>query len=434
MRKLLEIAKKYADSAEIFHLTDNKNELQFENYQVSKITSSMQGGYALRIIKDGFIGTGYTKNLLERERLVKDTMASLQGRMKADFSFPQSGNFIKLETYSPSIENLSSQQILQGLEESIAYVQQRTDGQFNIYTGVETQDLHLVNSNGLDVEQRSSSFYNYSLLMFPKSWASTNMFSVTHDYQAPNKKQLELMIELYNKGQKEVKIKSGSMPVIFHPFSLFVLLWRLLAATSAKSVFEDISPLKNRVGEQIFDQQLTIIDDPHASGNPKARAFDDEGVATKLFTLIENGRLNGFYNNLEYAKRLSCNPTGHGMRQSIWGGDAITLPPLPTLANLSIAPGTTSFEQMVRGIRKGIIILGALGAHSGNIPNGDFSVGINPGLYIEDGEIVGRVKDGMIAGNIYDVMKNISAIENETHSTPRGRFPAITFEDVKFSG
>lgn len=48
---------------------------------------------------------------------------------------------------------------------------------------------------------------------------------------------------------------------------------------------------------------------------------------------------------------------------------------------------------------------GALGAHSGNIPNGDFSIGLSPGLYVENGEIVGHVKDSMVAGNIYEVMK-----------------------------
>ena len=115
------------------------------------------------------------------------------------------------------------------------------------------------------------------------------------------------------------------------------------------------------------------------------------------------------------------------------GGDVVSNKPAPTLANLTIAPGNDSLGDMIKNIKRGILLLGALGAHSGNIQNGDFSIGINPGLYIENGEIVGRVKDGMLAGNIYDVMKRVTAIEDKLHITHSGIFPAIAFDDVKFS-
>lgn len=68
-----------------------------------------------------------------------------------------------------------------------------------------------------------------------------------------------------------------------------------------------------------------------------------------------------------------------------------------------------------------------------NAINGDFSIGLNPDLYIEDGEIVGRIKHEMVAGNIYDIMKRVSLIEDRIHRTKAGGFPAICFDDVKFS-
>ena len=54
-------------------------------------------------------------------------------------------------------------------------------------------------------------------------------------------------------------------------------------------------------------------------------------------------------------------------------------------------------------------------------------------LYIEDGEIKGRVREGMVAGNIYDIMKKVASIENGVHWTHDGRFPAVCFDDIKFS-
>ena len=71
-----------------------------------------------------------------------------------------------------------------------------------------------------------------------------------------------------------------------------------------------------------------------------------------------------------------------------------------------------------------------MGAHSGNIPNGDFSVGVCPAFYVENGEIIGRVKDAMVAGNVYETLKNIVAIEDTVHDCWSGRFPAILCDNV----
>jgi len=79
---------------------------------------------------------------------------------------------------------------------------------------------------------------------------------------------------------------------------------------------------------------------------------------------------------------------------------------------------------------RGLIVCGALGAHSGNIPNGDFSVGLSPGLYVEKGEIAGRIKDAMITGNIYDMMQKVIGIEDRVHAANTGFYPAILFDDV----
>ena len=95
-----------------------------------------------------------------------------------------------------------------------------------------------------------------------------------------------------------------------------------------------------------------------------------------------------------------------------------------------IEPGAQSFDEMVHSVDRGIIIAEALGGHSGNIPNGDFSIGVSPALYIEKGEIIGHVKDVMAAGNIYSTLNNIVAVENTLHPSPGGNFPALLFDNI----
>jgi len=74
-----------------------------------------------------------------------------------------------------------------------------------------------------------------------------------------------------------------------------------------------------------------------------------------------------------------------------------------------------------------------MGAHSGNLLHGDYSVGLAPGLWVENGEIVGVVKDSMMAGNVYEDMKNVLAVGDTVQDAPMGRFPALLLDNVSFS-
>ena len=114
----------------------------------------------------------------------------------------------------------------------------------------------------------------------------------------------------------------------------------------------------------------------------------------------------------------------------MWGGETISHKPEPSLQHLLIEPGDLTFGEMIKSIDRGIIVGEALGAHSGNIPNGDYSIGLSPGLYVERGEIVGHVKDAMVAGNIYETLKNVVSIEDAQHFGPSGRYPAILIDNV----
>jgi len=238
---------------------------------------------------------------------------------------------------------------------------------------------------------------------------------------------------MYNDSSKVVTIPGGKMKVLFMPGSMYTLLWRLHSGTSAKSIYEDISPIKNDIGKQIVSEAVTFYDDPLDAEGSAARSFDDEGVPTKKMNIIEKGVLKNFFYDLNYAKKLGAQSTGHGYRSSMWGGDTITMKPGPRLQHPRIEPGEKSFEELVAMMDKGIILDGAMGAHSGNIPNGDYSVGVSPGLYVEKGEIVGRVKDVMVAGNVYDTLKKVVAIENKLHTCWGGRMPAILFDSISVS-
>jgi PmbA protein len=427
------MACKKADSAEVYFMSSEEHDIRFENHLLIDIGNRVQSGYCLRLIKDGFIGTSYTKNLTDREALLERALESLIGGIHAGFSFPVSRLPGDLKSYDQKIRELTSQEVINGLKKISDYFRENSYGQLNIDAGYGSNHIRIINSNGQDVTHRSSLYYTCPMILFPNSYASIKYLFFSTGFNEIPEVKFDTMRFLFSKARPEVSPKSGSTRVIFSPHTLFTLMWRISEAASAKSVFENISPIKDRVGQRIFSEELAIKDNPRIVGDPFARSFDDEGTLTSKFTLIERGVLKGFFNNLDYADKLKTGPTGHGYKSDMWGGEAITLSPMPKLSNLHIEPGSSSFEDMIAGVNRGVLVMGALGAHSGNIVNGDFSIGLNPGLYIENGEITGRIKNGMVAGNIYDIMKRVSSIEDKVHQTKGGNFPYICFDDVKFS-
>ncbi|HLE11364.1 MAG TPA: TldD/PmbA family protein [Bacteriovoracaceae bacterium] len=433
MEKLLALAKKHSDSAEVFKNSYESNSVQIENYALSEIKNKIQTGYCLRIIKDGKIGTSYTKNLLDREAMIKNALESLAGEVKADFSFPENHNPKKFNDYDPEISTISIEKVLDNSKNVVNFMKGKATGQFNMYTSYGVSKTEIRNSNGLNVSRENSYHANIPMLLFPGTYANIHEAFMTNGFNKVNTDDLSQMIGLYNRGQKEISPPAEKMSIIFAPPTLYALMWRFTEATSARNIYQKVSPVKDKIGEKIFSEKLTIIDNPHNEKNLVPCSFDDEGVPTNKLTLVENGVLKSFYNDLNYAGKLKVKPTGHGYKNAAWGGETVSLKPNPSLQHLQILPGNISLEKMISGIKRGVLLCGSLGAHSGNIINGDFSLGINPGLYIENGEIVGRIKDGMISGNIYDVMKRVSFVENKLHYSDEYAYPHICFDDIKVS-
>jgi PmbA protein len=271
----------------------------------------------------------------------------------------------------------------------------------------------------------------YAGCVFPGSATGIWRISLSKKSERMPDELLDQIVDVYKRSQDVVEPKGGKMKVMFMPNSMLALNWRILSATSSKSVYEKISPLEGKVGEKVFDESVTITDEPLDDRRPGARAFDDEGVACSPLTIVDKGVLKGFYYDLHYASRLGAKPTGHGYKSAQWGGDPISLKPVPSLSHMSISPGRKSFWELVKLMDRGVIMEGALGAHSGNIPNGDYSVGTNPGLYVENGEIVGRLKGTMVAGNIYETLNHVVGVgDTQYHSSFGGWVPSVLVDDV----
>lgn len=430
--KLIKAVKRKVDKAEVYYYRANINSVQYENGKLSQLEGSIQSGYSLRIIKNRRLGFAYTKNLISPQALINSALESLKANNLTDLDFPATKKVQRIDTYNSAIEKVDCEKVVRECKRITSLIQEEVKAKIDVSAVFGVVEINIFNTNGANLRSRSSFYRLLCNIILPDTAAGFYHSHFDKTFSKVPQKEIQKLISIYKKALPERKLESGRMKVLFLPETLYTFLWRLASGTNGANIYYKKSPLVNKIGEKIFSEKLTIYDDPLNDRYPLARAFDDEGTPTRRLVIVEKGILKNHYYDLYFADKMKNNSTGNGYKGTMWGGEFASLKPNPQLEHIIIEPGTKSLEELIGLMDKGLIVAGVLGAHSGNIPNGDFSVGIAPGLYVEKGNILGRVKNTMIAGNIYEIMKNVVEVENRLH--PVFMFgkalPAILFDDL----
>ena len=424
MKNLLQAAQPSFDQVETYRVKEESTRMQFQNSALQSIDNNIQAAVSLRGIKNNELGFAYTRNLRSNEELIANAQKSMLGKVVAEYQFPHSPLVEALDSYDPDIEMLESDQIAAECQRLSRYIKSSTDADIEIYAAKDITSIELMNSNGTNLTHKMSIYYLYFSMVYPGSASGLSYFIHGKTFKECEHEVLDRLIARYEAGNKIVQPISGAMQVLFMPQTMYALTWRLALGTSSKSYFEKVTPIGEKLGTRIFDHQLTFVTDPLDERFPGCRPFDDEGVVCHRHALINKGVFEKRFNDLNYAAKLNEKPTGHGFRGSI------TSLPTPSLQYMHLHAGHESLANMIKGVKKGVILESILGAHSGNLANGDFSIGVSPALYIEDGEIKGRLKECMVSGNIYKLLRKIDALEDTVHPTGSGFMPAMLLDNI----
>jgi PmbA protein len=196
------------------------------------------------------------------------------------------------------------------------------------------------------------------------------------------------------------KIASAKVPVIYHPRVSRSLLGHLAGAINGSSVARGTTFLKDKLGQRIFPDAITIVDDPLRPRGLRSRPFDAEGLATERRNIVENGRLTTWIMDLRSARQLDMESSGHASRGT-------SSPPSPSPSNLYLEPGPLSPEDLIAGIESGFYITELIGFGVDGL-TGDYSRGAS-GQWIENGEFAYPVSEVTVAGNLANMFANITA-------------------------
>lgn len=218
--------------------------------------------------------------------------------------------------------------------------------------------------------------------------------------------------------------KTGACPVLYDERISSSLIGHLVSAFNGAMIARGSSWLRDRLGEQVLPEGLSLIEDPHRRRVPGSRPFDAEGLRTMRRTLVENGVLTGWTLDLATARKLGMESTANAAR----GPSA---PPSPSVSNLALTQGDQSREDLMRQMGTGLLITSMIGSTI-NPNTGDYSRGAS-GFWVENGEIAYPVNEITVAGNLREFLRRMTpANDARTHL---GRVvPSLLVEGLTLAG
>jgi len=247
---------------------------------------------------------------------------------------------------------------------------------------------------------------------------------------------MDRVIEDFRQAKQSATIDSGRKTVIFTPRAMAELFQFLRVGVDGKNVEKGISPIREKLGEVILDDRITILENGALPGGLATAPFDDEGIAIRGKPIVECGVLRNFITDLTSAVNLHNVSTGNGFRFNRFTGvQDYEMTPMPKPTNWILEPGDTPYNDLIAGVKNGVLIDQMMGLFTSNFLAGDFSGNLDLGYKIKDGELVGRIKNAMVAGNLYHLLNdNLIGISKETESAISNGgtavFPYVCIKDV----
>lgn len=421
--QLLELAAKSgAEAAEVYQSRSLSKPVFFEANRLKQLESAQAEGTALRLWKEGRPGLAVAYGPVEPKALVERAIAL------SDLNEPEPIELVaaSIASYPDEGKAVSVDRLVVWGKEAIALIR---DAYPEVLVSAEweceVETTRLVNSHGLDRQHSDTTLSCY----LGAEWVRGDDFLSVSDGQTqrdrldPAALAQQILLRL-DWAQENVAPPTGRVPVLFTAKAADMLWGTVQAALNGKMVVEGASPWSERLGSKVIADILTLSQQPDRG--PFSCPFDDEGTPTRLLTFIRNGTLQLFYADITTGRQLGSGTTGNGIRPGLGSY------PTPGLFNLSIEPGSGSMLDLIAQIDDGLVVDQILGGGPGI--SGDFSVNVDLGYRVQQGKIVGRVKDTMVAGNVYTALKQILALGGDADWNGNCYTPSLIVEGLSVTG
>ena len=410
MEEILEAARKVADAADLFWVESRSVPVAFETNRLKHMQTKEARGVGLRIIKDGRIGFSATNKVEDVEGIVSRAVEVAPYGAKAAFGLPSSAEHPEVPTFDPAVPQVPIEKMVELSQEMVeGILEGHPEVLCDAGASQSVVKVRIMNSEGVDASYEKTVF---SIGLSGTLVRGTDMLFVGDGESScrPIEDASEIVARVRGQldmAKQEAEVTTGRFPVVFTPDAVAgLLLSPLLVGFNGKTVVQGSSPLVGRLGEKVVDERFSLYDDGTIAFRPGSRPWDDEGVPTRVTPLIDKGVASNFIYDLKTAAQAGAETTGNAAR----GSGSL---PSPSTSVISISEGEMSFDEMVADMKEGLVVERFLGAGQTNILAGDYSGNVLLGYKVENGQIVGRVKNSMLSGNVYETLNNLIAIGSE---------------------
>ena len=226
------------------------------------------------------------------------------------------------------------------------------------------------------------------------------------------------------------RVATQSVPIIFAPETARTLIGSVFEAASGDAIWRGASFLAGKLGETIAAPDLTIVDDntmllPTGVGGFGSSPFDDEGLPSQRTVVVENGVLRNYLLNTYTARKLGMRST-HNAARGLAGAPGVGC------GNLYLQPGNMTKEQILGEVKAGLYVTSLMGFGT-NMVTGDYSRGAT-GLWIENGQLTHAVEEITVAGNLAEMLRNVTAIGNDIRFRGSVASPTLRIDGMTIAG
>ncbi|CAI3946194.1 Zn-dependent protease PmbA/TldA or its inactivated homolog (TldD) (PDB:3TV9) (PUBMED:12029038) [Commensalibacter communis] len=220
------------------------------------------------------------------------------------------------------------------------------------------------------------------------------------------------------------KPKTGILPIIFDPRVANSILGHLAGALNGYAIARGTSFLKNDMGNLIFPENITIIDQPYLVKGLASRPFDVEGLYPEELKLVDQGKIANWLLDSRTASQLGLVSNGHATRGP-------SSPPSPTTTNLYMKAGTQTPIKLMADIKEGIYITEMIGS-SVNMVTGDYSRGAS-GFMIRDGQLAEPVMEFTLASTLREMFSQLH-VANDLKFRYNTNSPTLRIDAMSVAG
>jgi PmbA protein len=226
------------------------------------------------------------------------------------------------------------------------------------------------------------------------------------------------------------RVPTQRVPIVFSPETARSLIGSIFEAASGDAIWRSASFLVGKLGETIAAPALTLIDDhtlllPTGAGGFGTSPFDGEGLPSRRNVVVENGVLRTWLLNTYSARKLGLKST-HNASRGLAGAPGIGC------GNLYVSPGLQSKEQILEEVPAGLYVTGLMG-FGVNVVTGDYSRGAT-GLWIENGQLTHAVEEVTIAGNLSEMLHNVTAVGSDLVFRGAVASPTLRIDGMTVAG